>query len=509
VRAVIALGRPESSNSLDCLKGTVQRLLHREVIRQAVLIAARDGLGLGTRDEVRGDRLPEAAGGGAAEIVWNFRMDPGASRVFILRGHGDPKAEILLRHDLLPSSAAELDYLPRLTTLAESLSRTELPAALEALGLKGEPNRYRAEAALPEKVEDRLDQLGFVENVTAVRDLHEAIRTDGESPARLGALARGYALLGVLSEFHWHPAHNAFKARALLYAERLVAREANSPRSLRHRAFVQALVGLPKFARANLEEARKRVPADKTAVPPPAWESLIDAYLASDLERLKIKDSRPARLAALLRLMSVEFPSRMSLALGASRDVIATDCFRAHDAMCRVGGVANLHTATTAGRQALGQLLPTKLGALATAPAGVREALDRRGSLLALVKALERAGAPADDRGEPSWGVLAHLVHETLFVQIYRRLHFLKGPLAVTVDDFWAAARPPIPAVPGEPGPAAQRGRPCSHRVRQSTRPLRHRVLGVPPDPGAGTRGAPGRNRSLAVRLDAQRRDRP
>ena len=442
--AVVALGRLASSNNLEDLKGTVQLLLHREVIRQAVLIAARDGLGLGTRDEVLGDRQPDAPGGGAAEIVSNFRMDPGASRLFILRGHGDQKAETLLRHDLLPSSAAELDYLPRLTTLAESLSRTELPAALKALGLKGEPNRYRADAALPAHVEDRLDQLGFVELVTAVRDLHEAIRTDGESPARLGALARGYALLGVLSEFHWHPAHKAFKARALLYAERLVAREPDSPWSLRHRAFVKALVGLPKFARADLEEARKRVPADKTAVPPPAWEPLIDAYVASDLERLKVKDGAHARLAALLRLMSVEFPSWTTLALDAGRDVIAidADCFRAYDTMCRVGGVSNLHTATTAGPHALGQFLPAKLGALATAPAGVREALGREGSLLALVEALEHAGAPADDRGEPSWGVLAHLVRYTLFVQIYRRLHFLKGPLAVPVDDFWAAARP-------------------------------------------------------------------
>ncbi len=221
-------------------------------------------------------------------------------------------------------------------------------------------------------------------------------------------------------------------------------RQPNSPWSLRHRAFVKALVGLPKFARADLEEARKRVPADKTAVPPPAWEPLIDAYVASDLERLKVKDGPHARLAALLRLMSVEFPSWTTLALGAGRDVIAidADCFRAYDAICRVGGVANLHTATTAGPQALGQLLPAKLSALATAPAGLREAVGREGSVLALVEALERAGASADDRGEPSWGVLAHLVRETLFVQIYRRLHFLKGPLAVQVDDFWAAARP-------------------------------------------------------------------
>ena len=373
-RAVVALGRPVSSNNIDDVKGTVQLLLHREVIRQAVLIAARDGLGLGTRDEVLGDRTPEAPGGGAALVVSNFRMEPGASRVFVLRGIGDAKAETLLRHDLLPNSAAEGDYLLRLTTLAETLSRTALPEALKALGLKGEPNPYRAEAALPPKVEDRLEHLGFVETLAAVRDLHAAIRTNGESPARLEALARGYAQLGVLSEFHWHPAHKAFKARALLYAERLVAREPDSPSSFRHRAFVRAMVGLPRFARADLDEARKRADVAKAAAPAPAWEPLIEAYVAGDRERLKVRDGPHARLAALLCLMSVEFPPHTALALGAARNVVALapDCFRAYDAMCRVHGVSNLHRATTAGPQALASSFP---------PSWVRSPQYRRASV--------------------------------------------------------------------------------------------------------------------------------
>ncbi len=445
-RAVVALGRSVSSNNIDDVKGTVQLLLHREVIRQAVLIAARDGLGLATRDEVLGDRPPEAPGGAAAVVVSNFRMEPGASRVFLLRGDGDAKAEALLRHDLLPNSAADRDYLLKLATLAEGLSRTAFPEALKALGLKGEPNRYRAEAAAPPKVEDRLGHLGFVESLAAVRDLHAAIRTDGESPARLGALARGYAQLGVLSEFHWHPAHKAFQARALLYAERLVAREPKSPLSFWNRAFVRAMIGLPGFARADLDEARKHVPAERAAVPVPDWEPLIDAYVANDRERLKVKDGEHARLAALLRLMSVEFPAHTALALGAARDVVnlAPDCFRAYDAMCRVHGVSNLHQATTAGPAALAGSLPAKLGAVAALPPGVREALGRERDLVGWVESLERAGAPADDRGEPSWSVLAHLVRETLFAQVFHRLYFLKEFLSVPVDDFWAAAGPVV-----------------------------------------------------------------
>ena len=144
--------------------------------------------------------------------------------------------------------------------------------------------------------------------------------------------------------------------------------------------------------------------------------------------------------------MSVEFPAHTALALGAARDVVdlAPDCFRAYDAMCRVHGVSNLHQATTAGPAALAGSLPAKLGAVAALPPGVREALGRERDLVGWVESLERAGAPADDRGEPSWSVLAHLVRETLFAQVFHRLYFLKEFLSVPVNDFWAAAGPVV-----------------------------------------------------------------
>ena len=58
--------------------------------------------------------------------------------------------------------------------------------------------------------------------------------------------------------------------------------------------------------------------------------------------------------------------------------------------------------------------------------------------------ALDRAGRPPGDAGEPSWGVLAHLVRETRFVQVYRRLDFLRLRLSVPADDFWEQARPDV-----------------------------------------------------------------
>src|SRR5262249_37160692 len=152
------------------------------------------------------------------------------------------------------------------------------------------------------------------------------------------------------------------------------------------------------------------------------------------------------RLAALLRMLVSEYPTWTSAALRAARDVVALDpeCYRAHELMCQVGGVANLHVATALGPQALSRLLPEKPDAIPSLPPGVRQARARNADEPTLLAALDRAGRPGGDGGEPSWGVLAHLVRETRFVQVYRRLDFLRFHLAVSAEDFWEDARPEV-----------------------------------------------------------------
>src|SRR6202011_2878862 len=94
----------------------------------------------------------------------------------------------------------------------------------------------------PGGVEDRLGVMTYLSQVAALRQLHAAMRERGESPALLGGLARAYATLGILIEFHWNAAHKVCKARALLYAQRLVARDPKAPAGRWHRAYALALV---------------------------------------------------------------------------------------------------------------------------------------------------------------------------------------------------------------------------------------------------------------------------
>lgn len=439
-RTVVSLGRPACSEDFrKTLMGTDQGILLREVVRQAVLLAARDELGLATRDEVLGEAVAGAPEARGAEVSSVFR-EKGISRATI-RKVGGAKAEPLLDKPLPGPS------LPELVETAEALSRTELPAALKALGLSGVANTRRVDAPLPEGTEDLLSRLGQTDAFAAVRGLHTAIRADGESPARLGALARGYALLGILTEYQWSPAHKAFKARALLYSQRLVAADPADPFALWNRAFVRALVGMHAGAMSDLTRARKQ--ADEHAKPAPAapdWVPLIDAYVRYDTKHMRAGHESEEGLAALLRLMAVEFPRSRRSTLKASKEILSRDpdCFRAVDAVCRDGGLNDLHAATQFGPAVLDQLVPKKLLAMKGLPARVGEAVARNPGGPAPEDALRDAGGPALDESEPSWGVLGHLVAEARFVQVMRRFLFLRDKLSVPVGEYWAEAGPTI-----------------------------------------------------------------
>lgn len=155
---------------------------------------------------------------GKVEIVTLIRDNRSQERVRRVRKE---RSETLFSHETATAPGSTLDLLELLRS-AEVLSREQFPAVLTGLGLEGKQNTFKAEAGLPQKVEARLAGLDFLDVLLAVRDVHAAIKADGESPARLGALARGYALLGLLSEFEWHPAHRAFKARGLSLGSHLV-----------------------------------------------------------------------------------------------------------------------------------------------------------------------------------------------------------------------------------------------------------------------------------------------
>lgn len=476
---LLTLSKPTGSTSPNETSNVDQGIILRELIRQAMLMAARDELGLSTRDEVIDESVIPAAQKSQIELDSVFRVD-GPSRVLIRRGEGED-SEVLLDHEMgaVPN---EIGVLAMVLPLAEELSRKEFLRTLKTLGAKGSPNAIRADAPIPPGVEASLMQVDFIEIFSAVRRLHAALRDDGESPARIGALARAYSLLGILSEYQWHPAHKAYKARALLYAQRLVARDPSSAWAFRNRAFVRALIGIPQEALDDLTAANKLAKAANDTAPPPDWVSLIDSYSRYDLKALENNKGPYSRLAALLRLVMLEYPVGYPQAIKVAREILVLEpfCPRASDSLCRTRRLGVQHEITLTAPQAYREYLPIKLKALSDLPGEVcerlgideesRESIEELGrravpgdlrfersalrirpvhprdssqeDQLAIIAGFSRAGVPGKDRGEPPWSALAHLLRETQFVHAYRRLDFLKTMLGAPVGDYLAEVKP-------------------------------------------------------------------
>jgi tetratricopeptide (TPR) repeat protein len=437
-RTIVALRKPVLPDDNEVSAMHCDGILARELIRQSMLIAARDELGLTTRDELLGDLVPAHGNFPRVELASLTSDSQGVpDHLFVDQGDG-PGAKRLLDIDL-PHPNLLLGGFSQLVETAEGLSRREFPALLRKLGADGKPGTVRPEGKLPPGVEDQLAQIGLTGPIAAVRAVHEAIWTSGESAERVGALARGYALLGVLSEQHWHPAHKAFKARSLLYAQRLAARDPRSTWALWNRAYVRALVGLHRDAAADLATAAG-LPSATGGPARPDWVALVDALAHDDGHRLSEVQGPQARLAALFRLLIVEFPPGSRLALDAARQVVELEpeCFRAIDAMCRFPGVSNGQTATSIGPEVFAQKLPAALKKMNGFPVEPLKHLDHPvGGNAALFTKLEQAGAAGTDQGELSWSVLGHLLRETRFIQVFRRLYFMRYAWSVPVDEYW------------------------------------------------------------------------
>lgn len=433
-------------------------ILAREIVRQALLMAARDQLGWSTRDAVLRETSPDEKQAPAARFVLQMRFPLQAPAAFELR-RLDPQGQTqpLWKEDLTiyPSAAAPCDY-GSLVEAAERWSREAFPPLLEQVfpreNHENSPDQNSPAAAVPKQ----LEQLNFGSQFIAIKELHEAIRRQPTSPELTGELVRGYANLGVLTEYHWTAVHKALKARALLYAQQMAAANGDSPAALWHRAYAEALTGIHDAAKADLEAADKLAGAlnpdgNAAQAQRPAWVELTAAFCDFDDEKLAAAEGDPpgGELAGLLHFFLVE-RQRYSESVQQLMERLLTEnpeCFRIHDARSSSWELGTLHEATLAATAALVETLPERLRQARGLPLSVRELLDRRErrqELPADIAEKLAAVGPDDDSGELSWRMFGGLIEETQFVQFWRRVKFMRDNLAVPADEYVHAAAPLI-----------------------------------------------------------------
>ncbi len=436
-----------------------QGILARELFRQALLMAARDELGLVTRDAWLGDPMPDEGLYPPLDLVASPKED---TLIELLRGF-HPAQEVIASAPY--RSDGGLDYNLLVAHLEEA-SRTRYAEWLREAGFEGVPHAWKPQAEAPEAVEALLRQMTFPAQFDAARRLHWLIRADGESPERLGALVRAYANLGVLSEIHWYPAHKVLKARALLYAHRLVARsKAPSAPAAWHRAYALSLAGLHRHALADLEAAErlaKPARAEAEQPPRPGWVGLIEALCRFQMDRLDPTraDEGHRQLARLLRVVAVEqsgaiWSSRRTHILQATTAAIEAmpECYRIHDTACANAGPRLGFRLTEAWPETWGRSIYARVADMPDLPPAARAVLSGlagRGEVapqreFAVRRRLIRALAevPADaDPGEPSWAALANLLAEASFLQVVRRANIQRNGLRVSPEGFLSASRP-------------------------------------------------------------------
>jgi len=444
--------------ALQTGKQVYQGLLARELARQSMLIAARDELSCTTRDLHLGQSPPEAECH-QLDLV-GVAGEP--SRLELLRG--EPP-----RQELLATEKLALGAVPSLAALAtdlEARSRGSFVAQLKQAGVKGSPRPWNAKAKVPADVESLLSEMNFITQWRAVCALHAEIGRHGQSPALLAALVRAYANLGVLTELYWCPAHEVFTARSLLYAQRLHASGREPQLSLESRAYAYALAGLPIPALedlAALEKISKSKPSDKENL-----SQLLGAYCRFQFSQLESEkyDESFAELCHLLRFLAREQGASQVLIKeeGLRGAELMPHCYRMNLGIAFVAGIGIGHgQVMTEGPAATIKTMYPRLLAMAELPDDVRAVarealprparLDRFGDVelnyaeqfaarAKLIAALRAAKGAVGEQDEQTWSVLAHLLSEHSFAEIWNRAAYARRLLAVPVEDWLAASQP-------------------------------------------------------------------
>ena len=304
------------------------RYLEREIFRQAFLIAARDELGLATRDGALLEHYPTADARPPRPfhlVVRTLEDDRAALTVFRWK-HGQPA--VLLEREV----EFETPDLEGRIGACERLSRGEFVELLLAAGYQRRAPTARDQSQLPAKVAETIDDIDMLAQFAALRAAHDDAQQSGESPELLGALSRTYSQLGTLCDILWNTAHKIFYARGLLYAERLRVSEPHSARGYWHQAYARALAGRHHTA---LQAAKRARAAERLAGSPrrPEWTTLVVPFCEFETKELDRLAKSPSleMLARYLMFLAreQEATERVRAQVFTQLLEVAPDCFRA------------------------------------------------------------------------------------------------------------------------------------------------------------------------------------
>lgn len=433
--------------------------LFREFPRQAMLIAARDELGLAAHDETLGETMFEDDRADHLLCADRAIRPERVNHVRLLKfAAADTELSTTKPSEQTPLWEKGYAYRPGVIVYhadfvptMELASRTDFVDALKAAGYSKAP---RSAGVISQEIEAtwqaRLLEPDMVTQLAVVRECHQAIASSGETEQRLGVLVRGYANLSLLTNHHWNFSTYAFAARSLLYAQRMVAAGGDSPSdfALQHRAYAWSVVGFHHNAIADYENLMER----DAVTEPWAWLGLLycefdrDGFvdLAEDSPELR---AWATRLRCQL-ILSLRYPDAM---YRAGREIAQTvpTAYGVYGEMARYGGtLATTRSGASYAPRSFAHFLPVQVNKIPNLPEQLAqlspESEEGRKQLQKIMADdpnpndrfwpiapayADRFRQAEDNAAGLSWSALASLLDEEFFVQVAN--HFKVSMVAV------------------------------------------------------------------------------
>jgi tetratricopeptide (TPR) repeat protein len=445
--------------------------LMRELGRQALLIAARDELGLATRDETLGEVFPEETLQAKRDLFVIVRSQYNGTVQFQLWPASNPDKP----NPSVKESERDPNAIINQITKLDPLIHSGLCDMLHKQGFDGKAAPPNDKNLPSDAVEGQLLEMNFVSQFAAVRAAHAAIAEKGQSRGWLNVLARGYANLALMTGHHWKSDSEAFAARALLYAERLVTLAGDDSLAHATRAYVRAIVGLHGAALEEVNrvnELRKQHPDQKEL---PSWFEVVEPYCSFEREPLHALGDRRPSLRQVAQRLSFEqihaFGDDRWLFDSAKESLsVCPEEYSIYAALTQASGslLSVVRTGAYYGPAALAHFLPQRIAKLDGAPESVQAAAkgvtekakkeaksgdaqpkdegkspdapaesagEYASGTIPIVEALRAATRSGEDHGEPSLSALGELIFEEQFVQAANYLKVAMNATESSHDD--------------------------------------------------------------------------
>lgn len=414
--------------------------LARELIRQAVLITARDEMGLHTCDELLGELTLVEENPRSYPLIVDTSAEADSeeattARLTIHLIRPDPVGDDF-KWTSTPMTIPIRPGLDQLAEQMEIISRGNLIEGLKAAGFKPAIAPQREPLSAPEVFSEQMD---IVSQYAVLRKLHSERRIKGETFENLKGLVRAYTHLGNMIEYHWTPMSKVYKARAILYADRLIAKFGKTAETLAYRSYVWTLVGNFKLA---MEDAAAARAIDDTAVP--SWLKLTEAYcnytpdVYDEIEMSEGEQLEHPELMKYLRMRLLIPNHDIDRSMAAITDMLYTNaaCSRAVERMFQTGRLGNVRTAVEGGNNVNWHAIHSRLSEVPGLPEnalaisqehslkeeGTSSEGDEQSGRVLLIKLLRENAAQDESGDELSWNVLAEMFGDLTFIQSVRSL---------------------------------------------------------------------------------------